>query len=705
MSIYILLYFIVICFLLIIWAIIFKKHWKFLYWKFFMLSMIFYSLWLILYLIAFSSGHSKEILLILSRLLYWLSLLSSYFILMFIYFFSSKNLKFTSTKISIFVLYFFWFFFLLSIFTPFIINDMTYNNSLKIYYESFGILYFFYTILYLLQPFLFTFIWIKRIIKLKSINKIRFKFIFIWFFILLFNVLLFLAILPVLWIWILQKEQILFFIPFIILTLYSINRYHFANIKIWIWKIVIFLVSFFNSLLFINILKYYYSNIDERLISFWQVSKGFWTVDLIFWIIIFLILYNILNKIFLWNNSMIIFERKLNDLKKNIPYITNISELNNFLIIKFDKLFKVNYVNIKIFNKKDNNLQLYKYFSKDISRDIFINDIVFIEENKYKFDLELLKKEIDKKVYLIFPLINNKNELIWIFKLWTKPFGDQYYTEEINSLKYFVNFLLGHLKYLDIYLEINELSINLDKKVDEKTIEYNTLLSKQKEFISMSSHEIKTPVASSIFHIDCLLDSLKDWKINEKDVEKDLNILNNQLLKLWELVNKIFRVQEYDIKKIDLFIEKINLEKLLKTEIESFRKVNKKVKINLNLDETIWFIEIDKVQFKQVIDNLLNNAIKFSSKTNPVINIVSKLDKEKVIIYVEDNWKWFENIDIKTIFDKYISWNISTVWIWMWLYLCKRIIEMHHWNIKATKSNELWWAKFIIQIPNKYIKI
>jgi hypothetical protein len=38
------------------------------------------------------------------------------------------------------------------------------------------------------------------------------------------------------------------------------------------------------------------------------------------------------------------------------------------------------------------------------------------------------------------------------------------------------------------------LNINLDKKVDEKTIEYNNLISKQKEFISMSSHEIKTPV-------------------------------------------------------------------------------------------------------------------------------------------------------------------------------------------------------------------
>jgi len=54
--------------------------------------------------------------------------------------------------------------------------------------------------------------------------------------------------------------------------------------------------------------------------------------------------------------------------------------------------------------------------------------------------------------------------------------------------------LVGHLKYIEIYSKINDLNINLDKKVDEKTIEYNQLLNKQSEFISMASHEIKSPI-------------------------------------------------------------------------------------------------------------------------------------------------------------------------------------------------------------------
>jgi hypothetical protein len=53
------------------------------------------------------------------------------------------------------------------------------------------------------------------------------------------------------------------------------------------------------------------------------------------------------------------------------------------------------------------------------------------------------------------------------------------------------------------------MNINLDKKIDEKTIEYNNLLNKQTDFISMISHEIKSPLGSCIFQIDSIIDDLK----------------------------------------------------------------------------------------------------------------------------------------------------------------------------------------------------
>jgi two-component system phosphate regulon sensor histidine kinase PhoR len=170
-------------------------------------------------------------------------------------------------------------------------------------------------------------------------------------------------------------------------------------------------------------------------------------------------------------------------------------------------------------------------------------------------------------------------------------------------------------------------------------------------------------------------------------------------LKLWNLVNKIFTVEEYDIKEIKLFIEKINLYILIIDETDRFKKVNKKLKLNLEIDKNIWYIEIDKVQFTQVIDNLLNNALKFSDNKYPIINIKCYLEWKYIVIKIEDNWKWFKDIDINNIFWKYTTWTLSTVWIWLGLYLCKKIISMHNWIIKAKNSRKLWWACFILKIP------
>jgi len=89
-----------------------------------------------------------------------------------------------------------------------------------------------------------------------------------------------------------------------------------------------------------------------------------------------------------------------------------LDKLNDFLLIKFEKLFKISYVNIRVFQRKADRLELYNYFNKDSSRDVFINDIVFIEENKYKFDKKKLKHQLKKKSNLILPLINNKREII-----------------------------------------------------------------------------------------------------------------------------------------------------------------------------------------------------------------------------------------------------------------------------------------------------
>jgi len=66
-----------------------------------------------------------------------------------------------------------------------------------------------------------------------------------------------------------------------------------------------------------------------------------------------------------------------------------------------------------------------------------------------------------------------------------------------------------------MYKDIHELNVNLDKKVDEKTMEYNNLISKQKEFISVVSHEMRSPITTAIFQTDCLIDDVDAGKLEK----------------------------------------------------------------------------------------------------------------------------------------------------------------------------------------------
>jgi hypothetical protein len=141
---------------------------------------------------------------------------------------------------------------------------------------------------------------------------------------------------------------------------------------------------------------------------------------------------------------------------------------------------------------------------------------VFIEEKKEQFDQKKMQSILHEESYLIFPLRNNNDDVVGLFSIGKKPFQEQYTKDEVEIFDDLKIFLEGHLKYIEIHKKMHELSVNLDKQVDEQTIEYNQLINKQKEFIGYISHEVKGPISSSIFQIDSILDEVIDDELNKK---------------------------------------------------------------------------------------------------------------------------------------------------------------------------------------------
>lgn len=695
MSFFVFLHLLFSCFLFLIWIYTYKKYSEYS-WLFFIVSTCLLWIWFIFYVLIFWFIIDKDILLYIFRIMYTLSFTSFYLMIFYIYFFSQK----VNIKIKAYIFLSVIWIAILFILTPFVVENLKFIEEGWYYFEEYGIGYNLLLLLYFLYIPILLIISYFKIKSLNNINKIRLKMIVIWYSIFIFSSLLFYLFLPYFSIYLFPNTIILFSIPFMFSVLYATNYYNFFDFKIKLWEIFVFFLSVFWSVLFINIFKYYDKFLPNDFSNFWWITQWFWIIDIFLSIVLFLIFYKLFNKVFLLNNNIVNFQKKLYDLRKYIPYISNLDDLNIFLSKKFINLFKIKYINLKLFNKNDINLEIYNYFDKDISRNLFINDIVFIEENKNKFNIDDIKNEIENNIALIFPLRDNKWVLMWIIEIWHKYLKEQYYSEDIDIIKDFVEFLSGHLKYIEIYSKINDLNLNLDKKVDEKTMQINQLVNRQTEFISMASHEIKSPLWTSIFQLDYIIDEINEWNLTIDDVKKELSLLNKTLIKVWDLTNKIFTVQKYDLDKIKLYIQKIDIVDLFDDILLDFTQSNKNIIFDVSFPKKNIYINIDKIQFTQVIDNLISNAIKFASKKEPKIMIKLFDLWTSIEITIEDNWVWFKYNEAKDIFEKYKSWKKS-VWIWLWLYLCKRIVELHNWIIEVSNSKELKWAKFTIIIPKE----
>jgi K+-sensing histidine kinase KdpD len=215
----------------------------------------------------------------------------------------------------------------------------------------------------------------------------------------------------------------------------------------------------------------------------------------------------------------------------------------------------------------------------------------------------------------------------------------------------------------------------------------------------MISHEIRSPIGSAIFQSDSIIDDIDSWEYDKEHIKEELNVLSEQLIKTGEILTKLFSVEYYDVHSVSLFRESIDIYSLIDEEIKIAKKANPKIHFINGIDKNIGFASVDKIQFRQVLTNLLSNAIKFATNKKPTI-LVEGFKKDAVLqISIEDNGPWFDWIDTENIFDKYTIWKGDRVWLWMWLYLCKRIVEMHSGEIQAKPWSHLWWARFDIIIP------
>jgi signal transduction histidine kinase/tetratricopeptide (TPR) repeat protein len=199
------------------------------------------------------------------------------------------------------------------------------------------------------------------------------------------------------------------------------------------------------------------------------------------------------------------------------------------------------------------------------------------------------------------------------------------------------------------------------------------------DFVSSVSHELKTPITS----IKILMERLQEGKVGTADKMKEYySIISKDADKLGSLVRNILDYSKVDAGRRQYFFQKADLVQLVQEEIGGFQrdKIYAGVKIDTRIAQDIPCLDIDREAFSLALDNLLENALKFSPD-HRVIYVELRRKGENVRVDVKDKGVGIDPGELDKIFDKfYQGKNVARLSLrgtGLGLTLVKQVMEAH----------------------------
>lgn len=221
----------------------------------------------------------------------------------------------------------------------------------------------------------------------------------------------------------------------------------------------------------------------------------------------------------------------------------------------------------------------------------------------------------------------------------------------------------------------------------------------QNVFISTVSHELKTPVALIKGYAGTLNREDASWE--PQVVHDGLTVIEEEADRLTELIENLLATSKLRAERMRLDLGDVRLDKLAKRVVERFQTQTTIHTFKLNFPADFPAIQGDEVRLRQVLDNLVSNAIKYSPEGG-TITVGGEVDENYVTVFVRDEGIGISENEQKNIFERFYrvdsAMTRKTKGTGLGLYLAQAVIEAHGGSIHV-KSKPGAGSTFYFTIP------
>ncbi len=223
------------------------------------------------------------------------------------------------------------------------------------------------------------------------------------------------------------------------------------------------------------------------------------------------------------------------------------------------------------------------------------------------------------------------------------------------------------------------------------------------DFISNISHELKTPIAT----VSVAIEALRSFNasMDAKKTKEYLDISANELQRLSLLVDKVLKLSMFEKKEIELQYEVLDVKSLVEEVTSSMRLQFEKHRADVHLSaEGDTTLEGDRLHLVSVIFNLLDNALKYTNGSSPIITIQITGAEDQLKLSIADNGIGIPLEYKDKVFEKFFrvpTGNLHNAKGYgLGLSYVNHVVDKHKGNIKV-ESYDGNGSNFIITLPKQ----